>query len=103
MSLLFGYSSGFDDVQEEDLDMNNNKINTSLPDPSTGSEPVTKSYADTHYSGGGPGPVGPQGPAGSDGPRGLRGSPGPQGPAGGDGQQGPAGSVGPRGLRGSPG
>ena len=102
MSLLFGYSSGFDDVQEEDLDMNNNKI-TNLPDPSTGSEPLTKSYADTHYSDGGPGPVGPQGPAGSDGPRGLRGSPGPQGPAGGDGQQGPAGIVGPRGLRGSPG
>ena len=38
MSLLLGYSS---DIQEEDLDMNNNKI-INLPDPSTGSEPVTK-------------------------------------------------------------
>ena len=33
MSLLFGYSSGFDNIQEEDLDMNNNKI-INLPDPS---------------------------------------------------------------------
>ena len=68
MSLLFGYSS---DIQEEDLDMNNNKI-INLPNPSTGSEPVTKSYADSHYSGGGSGQLGPPGPQG---PRGLQGSP----------------------------
>ena len=128
MSLLFGYSSGFDNIQEEDLDMHNNKI-INLPDPATDSEPVMKSYADTHYSGGdssqgpkgdrgSPGPagsVGPQGPrglpgspgpAGSVGPQGLPGSDGSQGPRGlpgSDGSQGPAGSVGPRGPAGSAG
>ena len=105
MSLLFGYSS---DIQEEDLDMNNNKI-INLPNPSTGSEPVTKSYADTHYSSGGGSSKGPKGSSGPQGPRGLKGSPGPQGPRGlkgspgRDGSQGSPGPQGPRGLKGSPG
>ena len=75
MSLLFGYSSN---IQEEDLDMNNNKI-INLPDPSTGSEPVTKSYADTHYSGGGGGQRGPKGDKGDTGPQGLKGATRPEG------------------------
>ena len=53
MSLLFGYSSGLSSI-EEDLDMSGNRI-INLPSPPTGSEPVTKQYADTHYSGGGGG------------------------------------------------
>ena len=51
MSLLFGYSSGLSTI-EEDINMNGYKI-TDLPSPSTNSEPVTKGYADTHYSSGG--------------------------------------------------
>ena len=110
MSLLFGYSSGLSTIQEADLDMNNNKI-INLPNPSTGSEPVTKAYADTHYSGGGGqrGPRGLPGSPGAQGPRGLPGSPGAQGPRGSPGAQGPRGlpgspgAQGPRGLPGSPG
>ena len=48
MSLLFGYSKDI----EEDTNMNGYKI-TDLPSPTSDSEPVTKSYADTHYSSGG--------------------------------------------------
>ena len=99
MSLLFGYSSG---IQEGDLDMDNHKI-INLPDPSTGSEPVTKSYADTHYSGGGGGQRGPKGDTGPQGPKGDRGSPGPRGPAGSDGAQGPRGLPGSDGRDGLPG
>ena len=104
MSLLFGYSSRLSTI-EKDINMSRNRI-ISLPDPAIGSEPVTKSYADSHYSGGGSGQRGPPGPQG---PRGLQGSPGrdgPQGPRGSDGAQGPRGSPGPqgpRGLQGSPG
>ena len=58
MSLLFGYSSGLSTIQE-DIDMQGNRI-IDLPEPVTGSEPVTKSYADTHYSGGGGGQRGPK-------------------------------------------
>ena len=59
MSLLFGYSSGLSTI-EEDINMNGYKI-TDLPSPTTDSEPVTKSYADTHYSsGGGSGQRGPK-------------------------------------------
>ena len=97
MSLLFGYPSGLSTIQE-DIDMQGNRI-IDLPEPVTGSEPVTKSYADTHYSSGGGG-------GSSKGPKGDRGSPGPQGPQGSpgrDGAQGSPGPQGPRGLRGSPG
>ena len=58
MLLLFGYSSCLETI-EEDIDMQGNKI-INLPNPSTGSEPVTKGYADSHYSGG----SGQQGPKG---------------------------------------
>ena len=115
MSLLFGYSS---EVQEGDLDMDNHKI-INLPNPSTGSEPVTKSYADTHYSGGGgggqrgpkgdkgdTGPQGPKGDTGPQGPKGDKGGTGPRGSKGGTGAQGPKGDkgdVGPQGPTGSKG
>ena len=102
MSLLFGYSS---DIQEGDIDMDNNKI-INLPDPSTGSEPVTKSYADTHYSGGGGGKRGPKGPKGDTGSQGPKGDTGTQGPKGDTGAQGPKGDkgdVGPQGPKGSKG
>ena len=56
MSLLFGYSSNLETI-EEDIDMNGIKI-IDLPSPTSNSEPVTKGYADTHYSGG----SGQQGP-----------------------------------------
>ena len=58
MSLLFVYSSGLETI-EEDIDMNGNRI-IDLPSPTTDSEPVTKGYADTHYSG----ESGQQGPKG---------------------------------------
>ena len=98
MSLLFGYSS---EVQEGDLDMDNHKI-INLPDPLTGSEPVTKSYADTHYSGGGEqrGPKGPKGDTGPQGPKGDTGLPGPKGDTG---TQGPKGDTGAQGLKGDQG
>ena len=116
MSLLFGYSSSFDNIQEEDLDMNNNKI-INLPNPSMGSEPVTKSYADTHYSGGGGqrGPKGDKGDTGVQGPKGDQGDTGPQGPKGDTGNQGlkgdkgdislqgPKGNQGPKGDKGDTG
>ena len=44
MSLLFGYSSNLETI-EEDIDMNGNKI-LYLPPPTSNSEPVTKGYAD---------------------------------------------------------
>ena len=103
MSLLFGYSS---EIQEGDLDMDNHKI-INLPDPSTGSEPVTKSYADTHYSGGGGGGQrGPKGDKGDTGPPGTKGDTGTQGPKGDTGAQGPKGDKGgvsPKGLKGDKG
>ena len=49
MLLLFGYSSGLETI-EEYIDRNGNRI-IDLPSPSIDSEPVTKGYADTHYSG----------------------------------------------------
>ena len=79
MSLLFGYSSNLETI-EEDIDMNGNKI-IDLPSPMSNSEPVTKGYADTHYSGGG-GPKGDKGDIGPQGPKGDKGDTGPQGPKG---------------------
>ena len=98
MSLLFGYSSNLETI-EEDIDMNGYKI-IDLPSPTSNSEPVTKGYADTHYSGGsgqqGPkgdkGDIGPQGPKGDKGGIGLQ---GPQGPKGNTGSRGPKGDTGP--------
>ena len=57
MSLLFGYSPSLETISE-DIDMNGNKI-VDLPSPTSDSEPVTKGYADTHYSGGEGGSQGP--------------------------------------------
>ena len=74
MPLLFGYSSSLETIYE-DIDMNGNKI-LDLPSPTSNSEPVTKGYADTHYSGGGGGSQGPKGDKGDTGPQ------GPQGPKG---------------------
>ena len=104
MSLLFGYSSSFDNIQEEDLDMNNNKI-INLPDPSIGSEPVTKSYADTHYSGNGSskgikGDKGDQGIQGKKGDKGDQGIQGIQGDKGDQGIQGIKGDKGDQGVQG---
>ena len=60
--------------------MNGNKI-LDLPSPTSNSEPVTKGYADTHYSGG----------SGHRGPKEDKGDTGPQGPKGDTGLQGPQG------------
>ena len=51
MSLLFGYASDLELV-EEDVDMDGNRI-LDLPEPTEDSEPVTKGYAEKHYLGGG--------------------------------------------------
>ena len=104
MSLLFGYSSGLETI-EEDIDMNGNRI-IDLPSPTTDSEPVTKGYADTNYSGGS-GQQGPKGDKGDTGPQGPKGDKrdvglqGPQGPKGNTGSRGPKGDQGPQGLKGS--
>ena len=52
MSLNFGYSSPGLGRIKNDIKMNGHKI-LDLPSPMSDSEPVTKSYADTHYSSGG--------------------------------------------------
>ena len=114
MSLLFGYSSELE-IVEENIDMDGKKI-IDLPKPTTDSEPVTKGYADKHYLGGGQ--TGPQGPRGSTGPRGpigltgfqgtqgpndLKGDTGPQGPQALKGDKGDVGLQGPKGDKGDPG
>ena len=83
MSLLFGYSN---ETIEEDIDMNGHRI-VDLPNPIINSEPGTKGYADTHYSGGsGRSPKGYKGDTGQQGPKGDQGN---QGPKGDEGDQGP--------------
>ena len=82
MSLLFGYSPNLETI-EEVIDMNGNKI-LDLPSPTSNSEPVTKGYADTHYSGG----------SGHRGPKEDKRDTGPQGPKGDTGLQGPQGPKG---------
>ena len=121
MSLNFGYSPCLETIKE-DIDMNGNRI-IDLPSPSTDSEPVTKGYADTHYSGGAagckgdtgpqrpkgdPDPQGPKGDQGNPGPKGDQGNPGPHGPQGtkgdkGDSGSGGSGSQGPKGDKGDTG
>ena len=105
MSLLFGYSSGLPTI-EEDINMNGYKI-TDLPSPSTNSEPVTKGYADTHYSSGGGsgqrGPKGDKGDTGAQGPKGDKGDTGAQGPKGDKGDTGAQGSKGDKGDTGAQG
>ena len=85
MSLLFGYASDLELV-EENVDMDGNRI-FDLPDPVEDSEPVTKDYADKHYSGSGGG--GDKGDTGLQGPKGNKGDIGPRGPTGPQGPQGP--------------
>ena len=85
MALLFGYSSSLDSI-EEDIDMNGNRI-IHLPSPSIDSEPVTKGYADTNYSGGSKGPKGDPGLQRSKGDTSLQGPKGDQGSKGDPGQQ----------------
>ena len=115
MSLNFGYSPPGLGRIKNDIKMNGHKI-LDLPSPTTDSEPVTKSYADTHYSSGGgsgqrgpkgdKGDTGPQGPkgdkgdTGSRGPKGDKGDTGPQGPKG---DKGDTGSQGPKGNKGDTG
>ena len=106
MSLLFGYASDLELV-EENVDMDGSKI-FDLPEPTEDSEPVTKGYADKHYLGGGgtTGPQGPQGPkgdTGSQGPQGQQGPTGPQGQRSLQGQKGDAGLQGLKGLKGDKG
>ena len=86
MSLLFGYSNELGTI-EEDIDMNGHRI-VDLPNPTIDSEPVTKVYADTHYSGSGSGhgPKGHQGPKGDQGDQGPKGDQGDQGPKGDQGE-----------------
>ena len=115
MSLLFGNSSSLSMI-EEDINMNGNKI-IDLPLPTIDSEPVTKGYADTHYSGGSggrglkgdKGDQGPKGNQGGQGPKGDQGDQGPEGPKGSKGDRGeigwlgPTGPQGPKGDKGDPG
>ena len=102
MALLFGYSSGLATI-EEDINMNGYKI-TDLPSPSTNSEPVTKGYADTHYSsGGGSGQRGPKGDKGDTGPQGPKGDKGDTGSRGSKGDKGDTGPQGPKGDKGDTG
>ena len=77
MSLNLCYSPRVGRIKN-DIKMNGHKI-LDLPSPTSDSEPVTKSNADTHYSGGG----------GQSGPKGDKGDVGPQGPKGDTGSQGP--------------
>ena len=81
MALAYGFSKA---QVDSDKDFEDQFRILNLPDLTTDDQPVTKRYADKHYStGGGSGPKGdpgPQGPEGPQGPRGLRGAPGPRGP-----------------------
>ena len=107
MSLSYGYEY----MADSDINMTEHRI-FNPPNPELNSEPVTKEYADTHYSGGsGSGAkgdkrdIGPQGPKGNKrdtGPRGNTGSRGPKGNKGdqGQGTKGDKGDTGPQGSQG---
>ena len=81
MALAYGFSKS---EVDSDKDFENQFRILGLPDPTTDDQPVTKGYADTHYSGGGG--------SGGRGPQGLQ---GPEGPQGQQGMQGPQGLLGP--------
>ena len=107
MALAYGFSKT---EVNSNKDVENQFRILNLPDPTTDDQPVTKGYADTHYSSeggsGGKGPKGdpgPQGPEGPQGPRGLRGAPGPRGPQGVRGAEGPEGPEGQQGPQGDTG
>ena len=102
MSLLFGYSSSSSsDLKniEGDLDMNGNRI-IDLPNPVEDDEPVTKGYADQHYSGGDKGDTGAQGDKGDKGDIGPQGPKGDRGDVGPEGSKGDKGDIGPQGPKG---
>ena len=82
-----------------DLDMGGHRV-TGLPSPTSSSEPVTKSYADTHYSNSAT-HQGPKGDKGDQGPIGDRGPAGPRGSVGATGQKGDKGDTGARGAKGT--
>ena len=97
MALAYGFDG---EIIGGDIDMEFNRI-LNLPNPTRNDEPITKGYADTHYSGGGAGgDRGPKGDKGDPGPKEGKGDPGPQGVQGARGLLGP---VGPRGRRGEKG
>ena len=98
MALYFGYEKSGSFSVKDGLDMKQNPI-TNLPAPTQDSEPVTKEYADTHYSNSSThkGPKGDKGDVGPQGPKGNQGDVGPQGP------KGDHGLTGSQGLRGDPG
>ena len=109
MALAYGFDKS---VVNSNKDFENHFRILNLPDPTTDDQPLTKGYADTHYSGGGgggeggvgpEGPPGPQGPQGPQGARGLRGPPGSRGPQGTRGPEGPEGPQGPQGDTGKKG
>ena len=103
MSLNFGYSPPGLGRIKNDIKMNGHKI-LDLPSPTSDSEPVTKSYADTHYSsGGGSGQRGPKGDKGDTGPQGLKGDKGDTGSRGPKGDKGDVGSQGSKGDKGDTG
>ena len=116
MTLYFGYEKSGNFNLSGGLDMEQKPI-TNLPAPMQDSEPVTKEYADTHYSNastqqgtkgdkgdagpqglqcvkGDQGDVGPQGPRGLQGPKGDCGDRGPKGDIGAKGDHGATGSQG---------
>ena len=103
MSLNFGYSPPGLGRIKNDIKMNGHKI-LDLLSPTSDSEPVTKSYADTHYSsGGGSGQRGPKGDKGDTGPQGPKGDKGDTGSRGPKGDKGDTGSQGPKGDKGDTG
>ena len=104
MALFFGFSKQGEEFNgDNDLDMKGHRV-TNLPSPIDDSQPVTKSYADTHYSGGsGVGTQGPKGPKcdeGEQGPPRPKGSRGPMGDKGDTGRTGPHGDQGYNGSKG---
>ena len=79
----------FSNNLSEDLHMNGHRIE-GLPSPILNDEPVTKSYAETHYSNSST----QQGPKGDQGIQGPKGDQGIQGPKGDQGVRGPKGDQG---------
>ena len=101
MSLNFGYSPPGLGRIKKDIKMNGHKI-LDLPSPTLDSEPVTKSYADTHYSGNGSS-KGPKGDKGDQGIQGIQGDKGDQGIQGIKGDKGDQGIQGIQGDKGDQG
>ena len=72
MALAYGFSTT---EANSNKDFENHFKILNLPGPTTDDQPVTKGYADVHYSGGGGGGgVGPHGPEGPQGPQGPQGA-----------------------------